>query len=95
VKESLSLLLTFQVVIRLQPMPSDSHCWYTEPEFIDVRSAGILPAVSGASRSRPARGQDAHVTAGETPTPRKQFITIFCNSQWVLANIVRFPHSLM
>jgi cysteine desulfurase len=30
-----------------------------------------LPAVSGASRSRPARGQDAHATAGETPTLRE------------------------
>jgi len=34
------------------------------------RTAGILPAVSGASRSRPACGQDAHATAGETPTLR-------------------------
>ena len=46
-----------------------------------VRSAGILPAVSGASRSRPARRQDAHATAGETPAVRNQFVTIFCNSQ--------------
>jgi len=29
-------------------------------------SAGVSPAVAGASRSRP-RGQDTHATAGETP----------------------------
>jgi hypothetical protein len=46
-----------------------------------LRSVGILPAVSGASRSRPARGQDAHATAGETPSLRKQFVSILCNSQ--------------
>ena len=44
-------------------------------------NTGILPAVSGASRSRPARGQDAHATAGETPALRKQFVTLFCNPQ--------------
>ena len=33
-----------------------------------IRSAGILPAVPGASRSRPTRGQDAYATAGEAPT---------------------------
>ena len=63
------------------PRKSDclTKCLPTRPVG---RSAGILPAVSGASRSRPARGQDAHAPAGETPTLRKQFVTIFCNSQW-------------
>ena len=49
----------------------------------DVRSAGILPAVSGASRSRSARGQDAHATAGETPALRKQHVTIFGSPEYV------------
>ncbi len=38
----------------------------------DVCSAGVPPAVAGASRSRGLRGQDAHAPAGETPTLRPQ-----------------------
>jgi len=34
------------------------------------RSAGVSPAVAGASRSREVRGQDAHTTAGGTPPLR-------------------------
>jgi Tol biopolymer transport system component len=34
------------------------------------RSAGVPPAVAGASRSREVRGQDAHATAGGTPALR-------------------------
>jgi hypothetical protein len=33
---------------------------------------GIMPAVSGASRSRSARGQDVHAPAGETPALQRR-----------------------
>jgi len=37
----------------------------------ESRSAGVPPAVAGASRSRELRGQDAHAPAGETPALRR------------------------
>ena len=47
------------------------------------RSAGILPAVAGTSRSRQRAG-DAHARAGKTPALRKHFVTIFCSLHWEL-----------
>src|ERR1035441_1068894 len=72
--------------------PAVGSCLLTIAKYKDnyLRSAGVPPAVSGASRSRciswhghpgheVARGQDAHATAGETPALRKQFVTLVCN----------------
>ena len=54
---------------------------YSDNEF---RSAGILPAVSGASRSRPARGQDAHAQRARRPRYEKSSSLYFA-ILWVTA----------
>jgi hypothetical protein len=44
------------------------HCHPEEPQATKAfRSVGVPPAVSGASRSRKVRGQDAHDTSGKMP----------------------------